>query len=97
MDTSPSLLPIHGRQPRWLEEQEPPEASIPPPGQETKPRPSQHAPVEEVVPANHPQKAGRVGNGVELVVHLFELLVHDVSSFALRLTAGTGPARRTAE
>lgn len=51
-----------------------------------------HAPVKEVVAANHPKKASGVGDRVEPVVHLLELLVHDVSSFTLGLTAGTGPA-----
>ena len=51
-----------------------------------------HAPVKEVVAANHPKKASGVGDRVEPVVHLLELLVHDVSSFTLGLAAGTGPA-----
>ena len=51
-----------------------------------------HAPVKEVVAANHPEKASGVGDRVEPVVHLLELLVHDVSGFTLGLAAGTGPA-----
>lgn len=54
-------------------------------------RQSPHSPVEEVVAAHHPEEARGVGHGVELVVHLLTLLVHDVSGFALRLAAGAGP------
>lgn len=53
-----------------------------------------HAPVKEVVAANHPEKASGVGDRVEPVVHLLELLVHDVSGFTLGLAAGTRPVGR---
>lgn len=55
------------------------------------------APVKEVIAADHSQKASGVGNGVKFVVHLFKLLVHDVSGFTLCFTAGTGPAEKMIE
>lgn len=41
--------------------------------------------------AHHPQEACGVGYRVKLLVHLLQLLFHDVSGFAFCLTAGTGP------
>lgn len=55
------------------------------------PRTRAHVPVKEVIPANHPEEARGVSHRVELVVHLFKLLVHDVSGFTLCLAAGAGP------
>lgn len=58
---------------------------------------SPHSPVEEVIAANHTKEAGGVSHRVELVVHLFKLLVHEVSGFTLCLAAGTGPVGKGRE
>lgn len=54
------------------------------------------SPVQEVVPADHPQEASWISHWVQLVIHLLKLLVHDISSFTLSLTASTGSAEGTA-
>lgn len=45
-------------------------------------------PVEAVVSGHHAEVAGWIGGGVQIVVQLLKLLLQQISSFTLRLTAG---------